>query len=277
VDPRAAVADHVRALEHAGGRPGRPVGGLRGAPASQPAWSTPGDGFPPPSPPDGHPQGPDGGGRTRRRGRTLAGLAALAVVCLLLGAAGTYYVMDRFAPATVRPALDPQAGAAAEPSDDPGPSDGAGSGSATPTAGDEDGTGPEREEPDELHLASEQPVNEDSDYRSTLATVNAEDYDEALTVEVPCGDVTTEFDLGRAYEEFETTVGLTDDSDSGAEVVFTVIGDGEQLETKTLGLGEDAELSVDVTGVLRLELVSAESPCEGETATAAWAEPVVTR
>ncbi|MFC3996470.1 protein kinase [Nocardiopsis sediminis] len=261
----------------------RPVGGLRGAPSPQPDWSTPtasaaASGAPPtgPFPPPGAAGAASAPGpRKRRRGRLLAGMAVVAVVFLLLGAGGTYAALDRLGmlagPGTGLqagpvPEQEPSAAGGEQPVGEPEPSPSAASPTAPPAG--------QREDPDELHLASEQPVN-DSIYTSTLATVNAEDYDEALTVEDYCSDVLAEYNLGRGYEEFSAVVGLSDESPADEEAEFTVIGDGEQLENKTLGLGEDAELEVDVTGVLRLQLVTGGGCPSG--ATAVWAEPVVAR
>ncbi|WP_393916003.1 protein kinase domain-containing protein [Halostreptopolyspora alba] len=265
----------------------RPVGGMRGTPTPP----TPPGGPPPQA---GTPAGPPGGGQPPRgaaaaagapepeAGQTtkkskkplLAGLAALAAVFMVAGAGLTYVAMDRLAVF----ADDADASAGGEPSA-PG----------NEAAGEETPSEPERpepdddasaaaspeERPDEMSLTSEEPV-EESDFESTLATVNAVDYDDALTVVVSCGDEGAEYNLERDYSELTTTVGLDDDSSSGHEVTFTVLGDGEQLETKTLVLGEDAELTVDVTDVLRLQLLVDGESCGGNS-TAVWGDPVVTR
>ncbi|MFC4565939.1 NPCBM/NEW2 domain-containing protein, partial [Nocardiopsis mangrovi] len=256
----------------------RPVGGLRGAPSPQPAWSTP---APASAVRSGPPGAPGAGGAPApgpgkpRRGRLLAGTAFVAVLFLVLGAGGTYVALDRLG-MLAAPADDLQAGPApaAEPSA-AGDERPAGGPAASPSPSAGEAPSGQREDPDELRLASEEPVNETTDYRSTLATVNAEDYDEALSVEASCGDYTAEYNLGRDYEGFAAVVGLGDDSPRG-EATFTVIGDGKQLETKTLGLGEDADLEVDVTSVLRLELVT-EVECSSGAVAAVWAEPVVSR
>lgn len=126
-------------------------------------------------------------------------------------------------------------------------------------------------QPDELSLVAEEAVN--TDYDSELVTVNAVEYDEALTSSA-CGDAVASYNLGRDYTEFTTTVGLADESPSGGEATFSVLGDGEQLESITLALGEDTDLATDVTDVLRLEL-SADNNCDESVAV--WAEPVATR
>ncbi len=64
-----------------------------------------------------------------------------------------------------------------------------------------------------------------------------------------------EYDLGRAYSVFTTTVGQTDDSSrTDSEIRFTVYGDGRVLSEERLRFGQSVDLDVDVTGVLRLRL-----------------------
>ncbi|WP_166356181.1 protein kinase domain-containing protein [Phytoactinopolyspora limicola] len=64
------------------------------------------------------------------------------------------------------------------------------------------------------------------------------------------------FDLGRGYREFRAVVGPRDDAPSDSEVQIGVYGDGRLLFEETLGLGDAAQIDIDVTGVLRLELVT---------------------
>jgi hypothetical protein len=64
-----------------------------------------------------------------------------------------------------------------------------------------------------------------------------------------------EFDLGRDYDRFRTTVGLADRSPvTDRTVRFSVIGDGATLYTTTVDFGEAVDIDVNVTDVLRLRL-----------------------
>ncbi len=63
-----------------------------------------------------------------------------------------------------------------------------------------------------------------------------------------------DYDLGRDYEEFKTTIGLLDSSADGSRAQFDVFVDGVNVASHELGLGESVPLSVDVTGKLRLRL-----------------------
>ncbi|WP_291378314.1 PASTA domain-containing protein [Demequina sp.] len=62
------------------------------------------------------------------------------------------------------------------------------------------------------------------------------------------------FDLGRDYREFRTTLGASDESPSDVSIKFEIYGDGRLLHDSTLSFGASEAVSVDVTGVLRLEL-----------------------
>lgn len=65
----------------------------------------------------------------------------------------------------------------------------------------------------------------------------------------------TEYDLSRAFETFETTIGLRDDSSATGSAKFEVFLDGRSTTAKTVAFGRAVDLRVPVTGVLRLRLV----------------------
>ena len=66
----------------------------------------------------------------------------------------------------------------------------------------------------------------------------------------------TEYDLGRAFETFEATIGLRDDSSATGSAKFEVFLDGRSTEARTVAFGRAVDLKVPVTGVLRLRLVA---------------------
>ena len=63
-----------------------------------------------------------------------------------------------------------------------------------------------------------------------------------------------EWDLGRAYNYLDTTIGIADTATDGSQVRFQVFGDGTLLYTRDLGLGQDVPVHLKVTNVLRLKL-----------------------
>ncbi|MBB4931433.1 hypothetical protein F4561_002253 [Lipingzhangella halophila] len=264
--------------------PRRPVGGMRGTPTAaggpppttRPMAGPPAGGQPPQGAAAAHAGAPEppGSGAAKKKSKKplLIGMAVLAVVCMVAGSGLTYLALDRLEVFADDDATDDAAQSAADATPSPTEEDSEAEEDDAATAA----ASPEDRGPDEMSLAAEEPVQE-SDFQSALATVNAVEYDEALTATDGCTESAVEYNLGRDYAEFTTTVGLDDESPSGNEVTFTVLGDGEQLETKSLGLGEDAALTADVTDVLRLELLVEWGTCSGDGLTAVWAEPVVTR
>lgn len=112
------------------------------------------------------------------------------------------------------------------------------------------------------------------------ATLNATAYTHALSA-ASCSTysdnaVTTGFDLSRTYTRLLTKVGVSDDSPSGSSVKFEVLGDGRTLASTTAGLGAPQDIDVDVTGVLRLQIVSTALSSGTGTCTVVWADPQLT-
>jgi serine/threonine protein kinase len=84
-------------------------------------------------------------------------------------------------------------------------------------------------------------------------------------------DRSASYALGRDYRRFVATVGLADDSpDSNAKATFEVFADGRKIFDETVGYGATAEIDLDVTGVLRLQLVN--GIVAGEDASAVWGD-----
>lgn len=138
-------------------------------------------------------------------------------------------------------------------------------------------------EPETVYLDSLTPIG-NTDLVSSSVVVNGDHYEHALVNDmetwVTCGDGAnggdTEYNLGRNFDTFHVTVGLTDTADRGSTYTFLVYGDNsdEPLGSANAKLGEPAELTVDVHDVLRLRLV--QSDC-GETGGVVWADPTLTR
>jgi len=94
--------------------------------------------------------------------------------------------------------------------------------------------------------------NDCSNYESGEAQVNGDSYANSLMLRASeCG---VEFNLGRDWQRLKATIGLRDDSDSGASYRFEVFGDGTSLLNEVVTIGEIREVDVDVTDVLRLRI-----------------------
>jgi serine/threonine protein kinase len=65
-----------------------------------------------------------------------------------------------------------------------------------------------------------------------------------------------EYDLGREFRRFRATVGLRDDAVSGDTYFVEIYGDDRHLASYTMKLGDSVPVDLDITGVLRLRLVT---------------------
>ncbi|HEX3592931.1 MAG TPA: SEFIR domain-containing protein [Pseudonocardiaceae bacterium] len=110
-------------------------------------------------------------------------------------------------------------------------------------------------------LTSLRPSRRDSDIHFGDADIDGKHYSDSiicrpqLFASVPRSAV--EYDLGRAYQTFAAMVGVLDDAIDADQVGrFQVFCDGEQCEQTAVRHGHPAGMHVDVTGVLRLRLVT---------------------
>ncbi|MCY9783084.1 NPCBM/NEW2 domain-containing protein [Nocardiopsis sp. EMB25] len=283
--------------------PGRAPGGpTHHGPAMtgpQPVWSGPA--APPPTGAFSQPvaAAAEAGVPPKRRSRKplFVGFAIFGVVCLVGGAAGTYWVMDRVVPVV---AADGTGSAADQALDEPSEDTTA---PAEPTAadpaeaGDEPTAGPGTDmtadpspaesgapddtEPGTTLLTQLDPVDQDGRWTHDVgrAEMNARVYSRALVSPEVCGgdyadcNGWVDYNLSRAYTSFTTTIGVDDTSSASETVTFTVYADDESLISETVRLGETIDLDVDVTDVLRLRL-EVESSDDGIYPV--WAEPALT-
>ena len=110
-------------------------------------------------------------------------------------------------------------------------------------------------------------------------TMNGTPY--AHAVSMPLGtcstQVSAQYDLGRHYRTLTAKVGLADSSDNTATVLFDVVVDGRKVYSKSTVLGKPLPLTIDVTGVLRLEIDATltnntQQNCLNNSSTAVWAD-----
>lgn len=88
-----------------------------------------------------------------------------------------------------------------------------------------------------------------------------------------CTSCSMEYDLGTDWTTFEAVIGLTDDSDEGAQITFRMYADSAVIETHTLSRGETEAVSIDVEGALHLKL---EAERVGSArGVAVWADPTL--
>ncbi|SES13392.1 NPCBM/NEW2 domain-containing protein [Lentzea albida] len=100
-----------------------------------------------------------------------------------------------------------------------------------------------------------------ADISLSEANVNGRYYSESIVYR--CSDFANAvrgriaFNLGRRFRSFRTTAGVLDDALEGHQTgVFQVIGDGVMLAERTASHGAPCVIDVDVSTVLRLELIA---------------------
>jgi serine/threonine protein kinase len=99
-------------------------------------------------------------------------------------------------------------------------------------------------------------------------------YAHALSGQPYCNSsVTWEYDLGKSYRKLDGLVGLTDSSDSSATMRFEITADGRQVFATTAALGKPHRLSVDLTGVLRLQITTTSLTCGNLNSSIAMGDP----
>ncbi|MGZ6799118.1 MAG: NPCBM/NEW2 domain-containing protein [Mycobacteriaceae bacterium] len=131
-----------------------------------------------------------------------------------------------------------------------------------------------------VFLADMTPVqtsSSSSNVQTSTVTMNGTTYAHAISGALDCGGTSDsyQYDLGRHFRTLTSKVGLSDDSDSTTKVLFEVLVDGRKVFSQTTTLGKPVALNVDVTGVLRLDVVATmiNTDCNyGTTKTAVWAD-----
>lgn len=85
-----------------------------------------------------------------------------------------------------------------------------------------------------------------------------------------------EVDLSRDWSSFRGMVGLGDSSESGSSARFEILVDGEPaIEPIVLGIGETEGFDVDVTGALRVRIITTNLTMRERQADWVWVTPEV--
>jgi hypothetical protein len=131
-----------------------------------------------------------------------------------------------------------------------------------------------------LDIVPKERNESDGEYRTGPQTVNAKRYERTLYLwededEIGCADGALTYQLDRHYRRFEATVGLNDDSASGAEGVFTVLVDGKKQAAQTIGVGSTLRVTADVTGAFRMTLWAYRTCGLDPRGIAVWIDPVL--
>jgi hypothetical protein len=135
------------------------------------------------------------------------------------------------------------------------------------------------------YLSTLHPVDVEGQYGEVVgpARLNGQTYAHAVTSRTDCSTpVVLQYDLGRAYQHFKTTVGLADESNNSTLVQFDVLVDNKPVFSQQARLGQALAVDVSVTDGLRLEIEATrvEKPCTERygdaSTTAVWADALLT-
>lgn len=119
-------------------------------------------------------------------------------------------------------------------------------------------------QPVTVYLTDASLVSGEWDY-TTPANMKGVNYPHAVTTNI-CNGHTTDADvaynLGTHFRRFKATVGQ-DDSSAGSDnsALVEVFGDGRKLWSQTIQFGKVADVDIDITGVLRLEVTVTDGKC----------------
>ncbi|GAA5123524.1 NPCBM/NEW2 domain-containing protein [Luteolibacter yonseiensis] len=109
----------------------------------------------------------------------------------------------------------------------------------------------------------------------TFLTLKQKPYEKGLYAHAPSH---YGFAVDQKWKTFTATVGLRDGAQAVGSAVFVVRGDGKELyRSELLRAGENADVSVDVSGVKNLELLTEGGNGNTSNAWSIWVDPKVTR
>ena len=220
------------------------------------------------------------GGSARRYRRPAAALAAVvaAAVISACGGGGTasagQAIKNPSGPAPAASSGSPDLGAGSAPaSSDAAASGGAPSG---PALSGSDPAASGSQGPTSQYLQAMNPVADSGNLSTGSTEVNGKYYANSVYLSVNPGPANVSYNLGRQWRQLNATVGLSDDSPENEKVQFQIIADDHIIYNGVLELGQSRKLSLNVTNVLRLELVATlASPSAGET-NAVWGNAEIT-
>lgn len=101
---------------------------------------------------------------------------------------------------------------------------------------------------------TEREAHDDRGFWVETVDINGGTYPKSVTGGTNWDEPYIEYNLSRRCTRLRTVVGLSDKSTTGATAIVELLGDGNQLFTRSFGVGESQVLTLDVSRVLRLRL-----------------------
>ena len=104
------------------------------------------------------------------------------------------------------------------------------------------------------YLSDLNSVSDSGSLYTGSAEVNGRPYPKSVILYLNPGPASVAYNLGRQWRSLITTVGMRDDSTQGEKFQFQAFGDGRLIYNHVFALGDSQHITIDVIGVLRLEL-----------------------
>lgn len=211
--------------------------------------------------------------------RIIPALAAGCTLALIVSACGGGSTSNAAQGTGHAPTVASRSGVTPNPSTDPAPQSPSGSAPAPPSPTPDQspsGSAPSQGGASQ-YLANLNPVAGSGDTFTGSEEVNGQTYANSVFLEVNPGPANVSYNLGRQWHHLQATLGLSDDSPENEQVQFQILADQRTIYSHVFELGQSQQINLDVTGVLRLELIATEvSSYVGQTE-AVWGNAELTQ
>jgi hypothetical protein len=211
--------------------------------------------------------------------RIIPALAAGCTVALIVSACGGGSTSNAGAGTGHASPVATESTVGPSPSADPAPQGTSGSASAAPSATEDVSPSGSAASPTGAtqFLANLDQVAGSGDTDTGSAEVNGQTYANSVYLEVNPGPSDVSYNLGRQWNHLLVTLGLSDNSPENEEIQFQILADQRTIYNHVFALGQSQLVNLNVTGVLRLELIATEvSSYVGQTE-AVWGNAELTQ
>jgi hypothetical protein len=108
------------------------------------------------------------------------------------------------------------------------------------------------------YLGNLDPISDDGMIGTGVEQVNGAAYPNSLVFYLNPGSPSVSYNLGRQWRKLDMTLGLRDDSAENQDVQFQFVADQRAIYARTFTVGQAQHIVLNVTGVLRLQIICVE-------------------
>src|ERR1035437_9213304 len=126
------------------------------------------------------------------------------------------------------------------------------------------------------YLDALNPVSGSGNLFTGSVEVNGQYYANSVYLDLNPGPGNVSYNLGRQWRHLEATVGLSDDSPENEKVQFQIFADQRSIYNHVFELGQSQQINLNVSGVLRLELVATLTSAYVADTEAVWGDANLT-